>query len=470
MAKRCWPFGEGRKVYSGFGYRSGEYEGMHYGVDFGREGGSGGSPVYAAQAGTVVQTGAARGFGGPSPRGWIRIDHSDPEGGGHTIYGHIVSEVNPGDRVEAGQRIGYVNPDSGTNGYVAPHLHFEVMPYDYSPGTQVDPLPWLADAEEPGNSSAAPAQTTSVGTNTDAVFGIDVSKYQDGYSLVAAKAAGAEFVIIATGDGDISDTVYQSHYDDAVAAGMVISAYHFLRAEREGSTISQQVQASLRAMGDKKAPMWLDCETPGGMALHEIQLAKQLFEQNGVRVLGVYCTANWWENMPGGEPDTAPLGAVWVANYGQDNAAPLHSLYNQVNHSVWDYPVGNQKPLLWQFGQRGIVAGKLVDVNAYRGRIEQLQEWWGGGQPQEGTMELHGVSAAALNDAKIAAQETLNEVKRKRPSRINPAREFTTAELAWFTDEKAWINHVLLVAVCQKLGMDPVAIVTEAIKAERGES
>lgn len=468
MTKRCWPFGEGRKVYSGFGYRSGEYAGMHYGVDFGREGGSGGSPVYAAQAGTVIQTGAARGFGGPSPAGWVRIDHTDTEGGGHTIYGHIVSEVNPGDHVEAGQRIGYVNPNSGTNGGVAPHLHFEVMPYGYSPGSQIDPLPWLSDAEEPVNSSAAPAQNT--GANTGVVFGVDVSKYQDGYSLVAAKNAGAEFVIISTGDGDISDTVYQSHYDDAVAAGMVVSAYHFLRAEREGSTIAQQVQASLRAMGGKKAPMWLDCETPGGMPLHEIQQAKQLFEQNGVRVLGVYCTANWWENMPGGEPDTAPLGAVWVANYGQDNAAPLHSLYGQVNHAVWDYPVGNQKPLLWQFGQRGIVAGKLIDVSAYRGSIEQLREWWGGGQSQEGTMELQGISAAALNDAKIAAQETLEEVKRKRPSRINPAREFTTAELAWFTDEKAWINHVLLVAVCQKLGLDPVAIVTEAIKAERGES
>lgn len=464
MAKRCWPFGEGRQVYSGFGYRSGEYAGMHYGVDFGREGGSGGNPVYAAQAGTVVQTGAASGFGGPAPAGWIRVDHSDDEGGGHTIYGHIVGEVNVGDHVEAGQRIGHVNPNSATNGGVAPHLHFEVMPYGYSPGSQIDPLPWLAGAEEPGR--GAPDSQSNMGV----IFGVDVSKYQDGYSLAAAKNAGAEFVIIATGDGDISDPVYQSHYEDALTAGMVISAYHFLRAEREGSTIQAQVDASLRAMGDKKAPLWLDCETPGGVPLHEIQQAKQLFEQNGVRVLGVYCTANWWENMAGGEPPTAPLGAVWVANYGQDNAAPLHSLYGQVNHSVWDYPVGDQKPLLWQFGQRGIVAGELVDVNAYRGSLEQLREWWGGGKPQEGIMELHGVSAAALNDAKIAAQETLNEVKLKRPSRINPAREFTTGELAWFTDEKAWINHVLLVAVCQKLGLDPVAIVTDAIKAERGES
>lgn len=464
MAKRCWPFGEGRQVYSGFGYRTGDYAGMHYGVDFGREGGSGGSPIYAAQAGTVVQTGAASGFGGPSPAGWIRVDHSDEEGGGQTIYGHVVSEVSTGDHVEAGQRIGHVNPDSGTNGGVAPHLHFEVYPVGYSPGNQVDPLPWLSGAEEPGGATAAYTPAN------DVVFGVDVSRYQDGYSLGAAKTAGVEFVIIATGDGDISDPIYQSHYADAQANGLVISAYHFLRAEREGSTIEQQVQASLQSMGGSQAPMWLDCETPGGMPLHEIQRAKQLFEQNGVRVLGVYCTASWWENMPGGEPDTAPLGAVWVANYGQDNAAPLHSLYGQVDKRVWDYPVGNQKPLLWQFGQRGIVAGKLVDVNAYRGTINQLRAWWEGGQPQEGNMELQGVSAAALNDAKIAAQETLAEVKLKRPSRINPAREFTAGELAWFTDEKAWINHVLLVAVCQKLGLDPVSIVTEAIKAERGES
>ncbi len=93
---------------------------MHFGVDFGWDGGSGGLPIYAVQGGTVVNVGPASGFGQ-----WIVIDHPTEDGSGTTVYGHIIPEVRYGQRVEAGQRIGHINPDSRTNGGVAPHLHLE---------------------------------------------------------------------------------------------------------------------------------------------------------------------------------------------------------------------------------------------------------------------------------------------------------------------------------------------------------
>lgn len=146
---RYWPLGDGRIVTSQFGPRPGGY---HWGVDFGRNGGSAGMPVYAAQAGTVVMAGAASGFGGPDPAGWVVIDHPSEAGGGTTVYGHIVREVAVGHAVAAGQRIGHINPSSATNGNVAPHLHFEVHRWVWSaPGPdRIDPLPWLAGALEPG--------------------------------------------------------------------------------------------------------------------------------------------------------------------------------------------------------------------------------------------------------------------------------------------------------------------------------
>lgn len=410
MAERYYPLDSSRMVTSPYGMRDGW---MHWGTDFGREGGSAGMPVYAAQAGTVVQTGAASGYGGPSPAGWVRIDHSDEQGGGQTVYGHVVAEVSPGDVVQAGQRIAHINPNSATNGGVAPHLHFEVYPWVFSRGAAIDAEPWLAGALEPGGGSAP---TTPPPPSGEVIFGVDVSRYQNGFSLAAAKNEGMQFVIISTGDGDISDPVYQSHFEDAQAAGMPISAYHFLRRENMGSTIAQQVSASLRAMGDKRAPVWLDCENESGLSLWEIQEAKRLFEEAGVRVLGIYATASWWESkVDGGEPPTQPLGAVWVAHYGQDLKGPPGALYDQRDKSVWGYPLGDQTPVIWQFGQRGVVNGYEVDVNAFRGSVEQLQAlFYSGTVPQGGnTMSLFGhEQVAALNDAKIAAQEANQKLDR----------------------------------------------------------
>ena len=209
-------------VTSGFGPRWGAH---HRGCDFGKEGGSAGMPVYAAQSGTVVFCGAASGFGGPDPAGWVVIDHPTEAGSGTTVYGHIIREVNQGQWVEAGHRIGHVNPSSSTNGGVAPHLHFEVHPTVWRPGSQIDPLPWLK--------AATPAASDSSNT----IFGVDVSEHQDGMSLRRAADEGMKFAIIRTTDGTYKDRTYRSHLDDAGRAGLVTAAYHYLRNPSEGTSI-----------------------------------------------------------------------------------------------------------------------------------------------------------------------------------------------------------------------------------------
>lgn len=164
MPQRFWPLGAGRTITSPFGPRGGR---PHRGLDFGRPGGSADMPVYAAQAGTVVHAGAADGFGGPDPAGWLVVDHPAEAGGGTTVYGHIVREVDLGAAVSAGQRIGRINPDTRTNGGtpsnpIAPHLHFEVHPTVWRQGSQLDPKPWLAGAAEPGAPAPAPAPAAPI--------------------------------------------------------------------------------------------------------------------------------------------------------------------------------------------------------------------------------------------------------------------------------------------------------------------
>ena len=135
-------------VTSGFGPRWGQ---IHYGTDFGAPGGSGGRPIYAVKDGTVARSGPATGFGQ-----WVGIDHPASNGGGETIYGHIIPEVTVGQQVREGQRIGRINPDRTTNGGVDPHLHLEWHRYQWVPPgpDRLDPMTMLKGAKSPG---AAPA-------------------------------------------------------------------------------------------------------------------------------------------------------------------------------------------------------------------------------------------------------------------------------------------------------------------------
>ncbi|MGV5050131.1 M23 family metallopeptidase [Rhodococcus sp. Chr-9] len=112
-------------VTSPFGPRWGT---THAGLDIAN---SIGTPVYAAAAGTVTDSGPASGFGL-----WVQIRHDD---GSTSTYGHINETlVSVGQQVQAGEQIATVGNRGESTG---PHLHFETTNPD---GTKVDPIQWLA--------------------------------------------------------------------------------------------------------------------------------------------------------------------------------------------------------------------------------------------------------------------------------------------------------------------------------------
>ena len=365
------------QVSSGYGPRWGSF---HAGLDFAAPIGT---PIYAAADGVVVE-GRERynvsGFGS-----WIWLDCQETVGKDF-IYGHVKHDgimVKAGDRVRAGQQIGVVGNEGESTG---PHLHFETWG---SPGrlggAHQDPAPYLANAAQPGESAARP-----VGKQGGTLHGIDISEHNDGLSCVKAKQEGMDFAIIRLCDGTYVDPVFHSHLADAEQAGMLISTYWYLRAPSEGTTIAQQVDVIDRQMGGRRdLPVWIDVESidnrfPPGDPRHyllrgeDVWEAKRELERRGYRVPGVYSGAWYWENMPGGEPSMQGLGALWCSNYGLKNGAgEPRSLYageGGDRHPGWDYPLGDRKPDLLQFGSRGTVAGHPnVDINAYRGSKAQLQ-------------------------------------------------------------------------------------------------
>jgi murein DD-endopeptidase MepM/ murein hydrolase activator NlpD len=86
--------------------------------------------VTAAASGLVIVAGWSVG-------GWGRLVTIEHSSGTRTFYAHLSRVgVRPGQRVEAGQRIGRVGASGGATG---PHLHFEVQ----LRGAAVDPLTGL---------------------------------------------------------------------------------------------------------------------------------------------------------------------------------------------------------------------------------------------------------------------------------------------------------------------------------------
>lgn len=355
------------QVSSGYGPRWGTF---HAGLDFAAPIGT---PIYAAADGVVVE-GRERynvsGFGS-----WIWLDCQDSVGKDF-IYGHVKHDgimVKAGDRVRAGQQIGVVGNEGESTG---PHLHFEVWG---SPGrlggAHQDPAPYLAGAAQPGKAVAHPVGKRKSGT----IYGIDISEHNDGLSCARAAREGIDFAIIRTTDGTHRDRCYRSHLEDAEAAGLVTAAYHYLRNPSEGTSVARQVQASLEVMGDKKRPMWIDVETNAGLHVDHIRQCKREFEKHGVRVIGCYSYVPYWEgHVAPHEPDSHEFGAFWVAAYGQNPYGKPRDIYPGDRHQQWDYPLGNQKPALWQYGSNAQVAGYSVDINAYRGTKAQLRALFSG--------------------------------------------------------------------------------------------
>lgn len=127
--KFAWPVPSSGRITSGYGYRIHpifKVNKMHTGIDIAAPSGT---PIVAAESGTVISTGWLGGYGLT-----IMVDHG---GGIVTLYAHNSSvTASRGQQVARGQTIALMGSTGNSTG---PHLHFEVR----SNGSYVDPLPWI---------------------------------------------------------------------------------------------------------------------------------------------------------------------------------------------------------------------------------------------------------------------------------------------------------------------------------------
>lgn len=192
------------------------------------------------------------------------------------------------------------------------------------------------------------------------LWGIDVSKYQSGIDMQKVKNEGYEFVIARVGQGaggpygTVRDAEWPRHRDSALNAGLVLCAYWYI-----GNTISPKENAQLCAnwIGDTSIPIALDFERGSG-DIAFFRATIDAFISQGMHVRLSYIPRWYWKTV--GSPDLSGLPPLWSSKYVNNN------IYPGDDSNYWD-GYGSNTVAVLQYSSSMTVAGRTVDVNAFKG-------------------------------------------------------------------------------------------------------
>ena len=395
-------------VTSGFGPRWGT---IHYGTDFGAPGGSGGRPVYAVKDGTVVRAGPATGFGQ-----WVGVDHPATNGGGETIYGHIIPEVKVGQQVKEGQRIGHINPNRATNGGVDPHLHLEWHRYTWTPPgpDRLDPMKKLTGATWPGEKE-----------NTMADNAVDI----DLHHLIpfGRPTPLPKKVIIVHTTENTPGTPSRNILDYQVRSRS--GSYHRLVDSTGKITLANTDDWQTWSTGNKgnDIALHVSCVAQAKMT-REQWLAQPKMLEGVARVI-----AHWSKKYQ------IPLVKLSRAELG----AGKHGVAGHLEAQVW----GNTTH--WDPGYHfpyDVVLKRAAEINAPAK---------GPDVPQVETPkpENPGGGNTVENDGLIQ-------------SLVNPSKRFTRDHLLAINDRTLWETHVMVKELLRRAGVNPDEFVAKAIEED----
>ena len=223
----------------------------------------------------------------------------------------------------------------------------------------------------------------------------DISHHQAGINIAALRAEGAAALIARVGqgagrrDGNVTpqqygttrDREWARHRDEARRVGLPLVAYWYV-----GNLISADENARLAAdwVGDKTIPWMIDHEDASGSLTFYCQVV-EAFRRRGLRVILGYVPRWYWDGHGRGDLSCGP--PLVNSRYSTATGSPA-SIYAGVGGDTGNgWPdFGNQDVLLWQFTNKGQMAGRPIDVSAYRGTREQLHQLING-TPEEDPMK-----------------------------------------------------------------------------------
>jgi GH25 family lysozyme M1 (1,4-beta-N-acetylmuramidase) len=248
------------------------------------------------------------------------------------------------------------------------------------------------------------------------LFVPDISHHQAGIDIHALKSQGAAALIARVGQGagrrtngqnysTTRDREWVRHRDEARRVGLPLVAYWYV-----GNLISADENARLAAdwAGDKAIPWMIDHEDASGSLTYYCQVV-DAFRRRGLRVILGYVPRWYWDAQGRGDLSCGP--PLVNSRYSNATGTPA-SIYMSMGGDAGNgWPdFGGQNVLLWQFTNKGQMAGRPIDVSAFRGTSQELLELING-TPEEDPMKyVLARRPAASGDPRVWAGNGITRV------------------------------------------------------------
>lgn len=195
------------------------------------------------------------------------------------------------------------------------------------------------------------------------VLGVDVSHYQGSVNWATAKSRGVRFAWIKASEGSgVRDTRFVQNARNARAAGVLWGPYVFYRFSVSPERHMDALLAQMAAVGsDPSLPIAIDLEDdqaarPDGAAARRFS---ELVAARWGRAI-VYTARWWWARFTTPQAWAGAL-PLWVADY----SGPVDMPRDWTDWTVHQYTSSGD-------GRYYGAASTAIDLNVYRGTIEQL--------------------------------------------------------------------------------------------------
>ncbi len=219
----------------------------------------------------------------------------------------------------------------------------------------------MAEDGESGRNTTEAEGTTQIRTRSDAVFGIDVSRWNEAIDWNQMKEQGVGFAIIRAGyRGSVTGSLVEDYYfkqniEGATRAGIPVGVYFFTQAVNQVEAV-EEASMVLKLCEDYQLtyPIFIDTEGAGGEGRADnLDVATrtavceafcETIRNSGYQG-GIYASKNWYNNRL----DTSRLPddiVIWLAEYA-------------------DTPSYDKKYHIWQYSSSGRILGieGRVDLN-----------------------------------------------------------------------------------------------------------
>lgn len=219
----------------------------------------------------------------------------------------------------------------------------------------------MAEDGESGRNTTEAGGTTQIRTRSDAVFGIDVSRWNEAIDWNQMKEQGVGFAIIRAGyRGSVTGSLVEDYYfkqniEGATRAGIPVGVYFFTQAVNQVEAV-EEASMVLKLCEDYQLtyPIFIDTEGAGGEGRADnLDVATrtavceafcETIRNSGYQG-GIYASKNWYNNRL----DTSRLPddiVIWLAEYA-------------------DTPSYDKKYHIWQYSSSGRILGieGRVDLN-----------------------------------------------------------------------------------------------------------